>query len=286
MKNLKGLSVWVLTAAILLAPVGQYTAFAAPSLDDITATTEAPTNAPSDVETQVDKEIEKGESNKSSNKSGSSDFVNGLKSAADLGEPSEEAAKVGGTIAKIGRIVFQIAGYVISVGIGCMIAIDLIFITIAPSRSLLANGYVGNPQAANPQAQQNGMMGGMGSPGMGGFGGGMGGGYGGGMGRFGGMGGGMGMGGMGMGQQAGMNAAQQNQPANGRIQWVSNAALNAVATESTGMSAFKTYIKQELPMCILAPLILFLAKSGILASLGFALGNMIQNGLANMMSSF
>jgi cytochrome c oxidase assembly factor CtaG len=85
-------------------------------------------------------------------------------------------------------------------------------------------------------------------------------------------------GGMGMSNMQGNQMAMQNQPARGRIQWVSNAALNAVATESTvgpdgkANGPFKTYIKDMVVVLVLTPVLLVLALTGVLADLGFVIG--------------
>lgn len=263
----------LIVLVLLLSLFSSVTAYATEpkSLDEVTANV---TEAAEPEETQHS-EIR----NNSERKKNNNSFIEGLSGAADLSDESDQAKEIGNALNKAGSLIFQVVGYIISVGLGVLIAIDLVYISIPPLRTFLANGYVGNAQAGNPQ-MQNGMQGGMGGMGgmngMGGMGmGGMGG-YGGGFGGRGMMGG---MGGMG-GQMNGM--ANQNQPANGRIQWVSNAALNAVATETTGQSAFKIYIKQTAILCIIAPLLLVLASTGVLASIGFAAGGALSNALSGI----
>ena len=100
--------------------------------------------------------------------------------------------------------------------------------------------------------------------------------------RYGGMGMGMGMGGSMMGAADAQTAAQ-NQPARGRIQFVSNAALNAVATESVigpdgkGQSAFKTYSKEMIVSLVAAPALLVLCVTGAIAKIGFGIGSLIAD---------
>ena len=107
-------------------------------------------------------------------------------------------------------------------------------------------------------------------------------GYGGGM--MGGMNNGMGMGGGMMDAQM----ASQNQPMRGRIQFVSNAALNAVATESVlgpdgkGQSAFKTYCKDMVVSLIAAPVLLVLCVTGAIANIGFGIGAFVANVASNI----
>lgn len=245
------------------------------SLDEVTATVQETTAAVE--ETRSSEKATSGGKTQNNNS-----FIDGLSNAANLSIENDQAKSIGTAMNKVGSLVFQVAGYILSIGLGILIAIDLVYIAIPPLRVFLANGYVGNAQAGNPQMQQGamggmgmgGMNSGMGGMGMGGMGGGFGGGFGGG--RFG---GGMGMGGA-MGGMNGM--AGQNQPANGRMQWVSNAALNAVATETAGQSAFKIYIKQTAILCIVAPLLLVLASTGVLANIGFAAGGALSNALSNI----
>jgi hypothetical protein len=164
--------------------------------------------------------------------------------------------------------------------------LDIIYVTIPISRTYLANGYMGNSQAAG--GPQQGMMGGMPGGMMGGMPGGMMGGgmMGGGMmgrGRYG-MGGGMMGAGMGMGM-GGMDSqmAMQNQPARGRIQFVSNAALNAVATESVvgtdgkGQSAFKVYLSDMLVSSVATGILIVLCITGVMQKFGFVIGDFIVN---------
>lgn len=242
------------------------------SLDEVTATAAA-TEAVKETQSTVKEK-------KASSKDDG--FIDSLSGAAYLGEEQEQAKEIGNALNKVGSLIFQVAGYVVSIGLGLLIAVDMIYVAIPWSRALLANGYVGNAQAGNTQAQNGGDAGfGGGGFGGGGFGGGGFGGRGfggGGFGGNGGFGGGMGgMGGMG-GQQGGM--ANQNQPANGRMQLVSNAALNAVATETAGQTPFKVYIKQTAILCIMAPLILVLASTGVLSGLGFAAGQALSEALS------
>ena len=77
---------------------------------------------------------------------------------------------------------------------------------------------------------------------------------------------------MGMGGMQGQMGAQ---PAMGRIQWVSNAALNAAAAESVvgpdgkAVSPFKAYMKDMTVVLVITPVLLVLAISGALTDLGF-----------------
>lgn len=199
--------------------------------------------------------------------------IDALKNASDVSEYNEQAAKVGSAAEKGASLVIQIMSYGITILLIMRVALDLIYIGIPFLRSVLANGYMGNPHAAGgPQQQQPGI--GMG----GGFGGGFGNRYGGGMG--------MSM----QSQQIGVQTAMNNQPKQGKLQLVSNAALNAVATENMvgpdgeAHSAFKTYVKDMVVVLVVTPILLTLAVTGILNQVGFTLGQLIVDGLKNLMN--
>ena len=96
----------------------------------------------------------------------------------------------------------------------------------------------------------------------------------------------MGMGGMGgMGMQQGQMGAS---PAMGRVQWVSSAALNAVAAEQMPgpdgkpQSALKAYAKDMMVVLIITPILLTLAITGVLTNLGFLIGDVIAKGITSI----
>lgn len=223
-----------------------------------------------------------GSTDKTDRQQKNENFIAGLTDASDLTESVEGVDAVVSPIKTFAAWIVQVLCYILMSALVLRIVLDLLYIGIPFSRSLLANGYQGNPQAGAggmPNAMQGGAgMGGMGMGGMPGMGmGGMGmrGGYG--MNR--GMG--MGMGGMGMGAQGGAMGANQAGSAIGRIQWVSNAALNAVAAESTvdpsgkAVSPFRAWSKDMAFVLILTPVFITLAVSGALTSLGFLIGDML-----------
>lgn len=208
-----------------------------------------------------------------------SSVIDGITSNLDYSKGDSKIVKeFGSKLNYYVGIVVQCIAYVITAGLTLSKLIDIIYIAIPISRTYLANGYMGNSAAAGTPNQMGG------TPGMG-MGGGMMGGPGmmsGGMmgrGRYG-MGGGMMGAGMGMGgTDQGM--AMQNQPARGRVQFVSNAALNAVATESVvgtdgkGQSAFKVYFSDMLVSSIAVGILIVLCITGIMAKFGFAIGEFI-----------
>lgn len=211
------------------------------------------------------------------------DLISSVQEATDLSEVSPGAQKINKGINKVASFIVQVIAYLITAGLVVRIVIDLCYIGLPFTRSFLANGYQGNSQAGAGGMPNQGMMGGMnGGMGMGGMNGGMGGmggygmrgGYG--MNRMG------GMGGMGMGGMQGQMGAQ---PAMGRIQWVSNAALNAAAAESVvgpdgkAVSPFKAYMKDMTVVLVITPVLLVLAISGALTDLGFLLGDLLANAI-------
>lgn len=193
------------------------------------------------------------------------------------GADNEIVKNVGGQINYYAGVVIQILAYIITAGLTLSKLLDIMYIAIPLTRKWLANGYMGNAGAAGtPNGMAPGAMGGMGGgmmgPGMGGMG----------MGRYN-MGGMNAMNGMagGMGPMADSRMAAQNQPATGRPQFVSNAALNAVATESVlgtdgrGQNAFKLYFRDMLISIVLTGVLIVLCITGVVAKLGFMLGNFV-----------
>lgn len=221
------------------------------------------------------------------------DLIEDIANGVDYSKvDSEIVDKASGVINYYVGIAVQIIAYIITAALTLSKLLDIAYIVIPISRTYLANGYMGNAAAAGtPGGQMNGGMPGMGmGPGM--MGGGMPGMGMGGMGMAGrgryGMGGGMmGMGGMGMSGMDGQTA-MQNQPARGRVQFVSNAALNAVATESVvgtdgkGQSAFKVYFSDMIVSSIATGILIVLCITGVMSKLGFLLGDLIVNVIGNI----
>lgn len=206
--------------------------------------------------------------------SSGSDFVDGIEQAGNLTANLGDANKVTGPLRTGVGFVVGILATAIPLLLVLRVMIDLLYIFIPFSRKLLSGGA---------QAQQSGGMGG-----------GMGGGFGG---------GGFGGGGFGGGRM-GMSGGDQQ---SGGIQWVSNQALNAVAGESgqqssgggmggfgggfgggmsqqpqSGKSAFKVYSKDMVITLTIAPVMLVLALSGVLTSLGTALGEAAVGAIQNL----
>ena len=88
-----------------------------------------------------------------------------------------------------------------------------------------------------------------------------------------------------MGGQQGQPGAS---PAMGRAQWVSNAALNAVASENVPgpdgkpQSAYRLYTKEMAVVLVITPVLLTLAITGTLTNLGFLIGDVLAQGISNL----
>lgn len=285
----------VLTSVMLLTlPVT--TAYAS-SLDDVVnGTTQESNETPAGQQNESNAGTtnpSNGGGTSSGSYTSADEYIESTKDAADLTSVNVQGAdKVNEGIKTIAAFIVRILSYFLTAFLVVRVILDLTYIALPFSRTILSNGYAGNPAAGGSGMgmQQPGMggMGGMGSP-MGGMGGmgsmgmgmGMRGGYG--MGRMGGMGMGGMQGGM-MGQQGQMGAS----PAMGRIQWVSSAALNAVAAESmpgpdgTPQSAFKVYTKEMIVVLVITPILLTLAITGVLTNLGFLIGDVIAKGITSI----
>ena len=214
-------------------------------------------------------------------------FIDGLNKAADVSADVEGVENVTAGAKTAVAFVVQIIAYLITILLALRVVLDLMYIALPFTRTFLGNGYMGNAQAGAGGMPNSMSMGGMGGMGMGGMGG-IGGRYGG---RYGGMGGMSGMGGMGMagGMNAGVGMGAGQQPnVIGRIQWVSNAALNAVAGENIvgpdgkAVSPFKLYIKDMIVVLILVPILITLAVTGALTSLGFVIAQVVVDGIAKI----
>lgn len=209
-------------------------------------------------------------------------FINSIKDANKLSGPTSGATKVNQGIKKVASFIIQIVSYFLTACLALRVVLDLCYVCIPFSRSFLSNGYGGNPQAGGGMGMQQPGMGGMGMGSMGGMGGmGMGG-----MGM--GMRGGYGMNRMGMGGMGGQGSMPGATPAMGRIQWVSNAALNAAAAESVvgpdnrAVNPLKVYVKDMVPLLVVTPILLTLAITGVLTDLGFLLGDLLARAVESI----
>lgn len=277
----------VLTSVMLLTlPV---TTVHASSLDDVVnSTTQESNEATVGQNNDSSSNTSNSSSQSSSSYTSADEYIENTKNAADLTTVDTAGAdKVNDGIRTVAAFIVRILSYFLTAFLVVRVILDLVYIALPFTRSILSNGYAGNPAAGGSGMgmQQPGMGGmgmgagmggiGMGGMGMGGYG--MRGGYG--MNR-------MGMGGMGgMGMQQGQMGAS---PAMGRLQLVSSAALNAVAAEQMPgpdgkpQSALKAYTKDMMVVLIITPILLTLAITGVLTNLGFLIGDVIAKGITSI----
>lgn len=279
----------VLTSVMLLTlPV---TTVHASSLDDVVnSTTQESNEATVGQNNDSSSNTSNSSSQSSSSYTSADEYIENTKNAADLTTVDTAGAdKVNEGIRTVAAFIVRILSYFLTAFLVVRVILDLVYIALPFTRSILSNGYAGNPAAGGSGMgmQQPGMgMGGMGmGAGMGGMGmGGMG------MGGYG-MRGGYGMNRMGMGGMGGMGMQQGQMgasPAMGRVQWVSSAALNAVAAEQMPgpdgkpQSALKAYAKDMMVVLIITPILLTLAITGVLTNLGFLIGDVIAKGITSI----
>lgn len=273
-----------LLAVMLIVTCSSMITFASDtgSLDDVI-------NNNTSNQQQVENQGSTNTRNEKSREEKNADFIAGLNQAADLTGNVEGVAEVTSGIKLVASWIVQVLSYGITILLALRVVLDLAYIGLPFTRAFLANGYQGNAQAGAGGMPNSMMNGGMAGPMGGGM---MGGPMGGGM-----MGGGMygrsGMYGRGpMGGAMGQSnmAANMNQGGSmmGRIQWVSNAALNAVAAESSvgpdgkAVSPFKNYCKDMAVVMVLVPVLLTLAVTGTLTNLGFLIGDMLVDAIASV----
>lgn len=207
----------------------------------------------------------------------SNQFVDNLKEITDFSEPIDGVKPITKNIKSVVAVVVQVLAYVVTAFMALRVLLDLTYITIPFLRTMLSNGYVGNPKAGESRRDNSFLSGSFGdeSEGFGGR-------YGSGS-RFG-MGGRYGDISGGMYNNTTANRGMK-QSLLGRVQWVSYAALNAVANETTIDSDGKTrspywmYGKDMLIFLVVTPVLVILAVTGSLASLGFAVGDFLVSAI-------
>lgn len=276
-----------LVAAIMLAmPVQVYASESAGSLDEVIQQAETQQQVQEQVQESTNTQQtapQQENTDQSSTLNGgsnlpvtSSEFMDNMSGSLNMiGEEAEELSPLRSALQRVGRVIVQALILVITFYLPIRVLVDLVYILIPPLQGILSNGKTGQViQSGSQQNQANGMGMGMNSgySGMG-----MNSGYG--MSGYG-MSGGYGMRGNNMGMQQGGVAPG--------FCLVSQAALNAVATEQAGpgkvVAALRCYFKDSVVTVILAMLMLILFGSGILQNLGIALGDMLVNGIANLVS--
>lgn len=179
------------------------------------------------------------------------DFIKELRGATNLSEPTTTGKSINKFTSTIASFIVQILSYFITAFLVVRVVGDICYITLPFTRNILANGKQGQSQVQNPMGQGQMGMGAMGQNPMQAQG------------------------------QMGMGAMAQNNT--GGVQYISNAALNAVATEqSGGGKAIKIYAKDMILVLLFTGILLVLAISGALTNLGIAIGNVISGALFNL----
>ena len=209
------------------------------------------------------------------------EFVNSLSNASDMTVMTDTAQRAAAPLQKIVTIVVQVISYVLVLGLTLRVAFDLVYIVLPWFRGILGGNSPGGAGQGMPQQGQ-----GFGNSGFGGAG-------------FGGAGfgarpgfGSPGFGNSGFGSPGiGAPGAQQGmQPTRG-IKLVSDAAIAAViASQTPGpdgsfQSPFRIYVKDMAFVCILTPIMLILAMTGALTTLGLHLGSLLAGLISNISAS-
>lgn len=195
-------------------------------------------------------------------------ILNDLENVDLTAEQSSMASSINGMVYKVAQLLVQVISYGLTAALTVRVLLDLTYIAVPFIRVILANGYTGTASQSNSGGFGGGGFGG------GGFGGG---GFGGG-----------GFGGGGFGGSSSGNASGQGSA--GKIQWVQNEALNAVAEQqsnSKGVGAqFKLYSKEMTITLVAVPILLVLALTGALWQLGFAIGYAISAIIGSIGTAF
>lgn len=196
-----------------------------------------------------------------------------LEKSVDLSEENEQATKAGAVIEQIAGLVVQILSYVLTAGLTVRVVADLIYIGLPFTRGILAKGQTGTPTGGYNQYNSMNSFGGYNS----------------GLSSFG-----SGYSSFGSSPMRSMGMGMQSQPgglSKGRLQIVSKAAINAVASEDAPgpngehRSAFKIYSKDMIIVLVATPILLTLAMTGILAKFGFAIGKVLVGVVTKLISS-
>ena len=180
-----------------------------------------------------------------------------VQSAMDLGAPTEAVNKINSLINKVASFIIQVLSYFITAFLVVRVLADICYIVIPFSRAILSNGHTSRIYQNNPMnvTQQ-------GNAGLDGQ----------------------------MSSSINMVDMQQNMQANNQhsIQWVSTAALNAVAREQMigkyGKihNVLKYYACDMVVVLVLTAILLTLAITGVLTDLGFVLGEMIAEAISKI----
>lgn len=177
--------------------------------------------------------------------------IDNIANMAKMDTESPEVTRIGGIMNSWGAKLIQFLGYVLSIGMGISIVIDLVYLSVAPLRNILAPG-----------------QGGQAAPQSGGF-------------------GGSSFGGGGFGSSYGGGSFGGSSPApaqsSGSACIVSNEAIqaanmmNQAGPGGQAASPLKVWFKGRISTLVLAPTIFVLTATGLLARIGFFIGKFITS---------
>lgn len=182
-------------------------------------------------------------------------FLGGLRDAGDMSEENDTALKAAAPLRKGVEVIIQVISYVVVVGLSLRVALDLTYIALPFSRTLLGGTVEENRRgAAGASYGGNGLGSGI---------------YGGGPGLYG-----------GNGMYGGGPGASVSGPG-GKMQFVSGAAIQAVSRAATPGSdgkspgAIRLYVKDMAVMLVGVPILLVLLLTGALTDIGFTVGELV-----------
>jgi hypothetical protein len=209
-----------------------------------------------------------------------SSAIAGVYGSTDLSEPVEGLDGAKTAMVRAAATIVQIVSMFVVVGFAVTVALDICYIAVPFSRKWLCNGYSGQANNQTPQNGMNNAMGSMGSGyGVGGYGAG---GYGYGGGSYGNsMANNMSQNMMAQQNMQGMNQTQMQAY---KVQFISNAALDAVAMENvvdqqTGKATnpYAHYFTQKVIAILFIGVILVLNMTGSLMRISIMVGNALSN---------
>lgn len=244
------------------------TVLAAQSLDEVTATVaetiaETSASAPGSAVENNSASYEYSDASREEYKQSANNTIAGLMNATRLDTQSKTADRFREAAQPLAATIGQILANAVSIIMGLMTLLDILYLTASPLRGLLGGPAGGQPGMGGGMGMNSG-MGGMSS----GFGGGLGGGFG--MNR--------GMGGM----SGGMGGMSGGQAGMGGLRLVSDEAVMAAQQPNK----YKVYFGQVAVRSVISGVLVVLALTGTMSQIGLKLGVMVdgflRSGLAGM----
>lgn len=175
------------------------------------------------------------------------DFINGINEAGNMASTDIQGAEeITSAIKYIAAWIVQVLSYTITCLLVVRIVLDLAYIALPFLRKFLNRGQPGAGE------MQGSMIGGQQNP------------------RY---------GSINQGTPMGDKA-----PSSMQIQWISNAAINAVEQETNGNKAFRLYVKEMIVVLVFVPVLITLTVTGTLTNLGFTIGGALVSLLSSLES--